>query len=270
MEPMPNDSGMQDAPATEGTGDPKKDEVMDILNNVSDKDVETILAYARSRKDASEEGMNDGPEGMPADDPNAMPQQPMQESVVFSKKQLRKIHESINGEVVASDREDEKVGHTTKTKDQRVSPFDPPKTVKKLKEDEPKGYGISKHMDQGEEKFVKPGQNLEEQDGEIDGYGVPDEDKVGGEQKFVGNLEEGVNNDPEYTHYAVNKTTKKIVNGWEYGGYDPEDLRSDKKYYFFDDLADNELDPKQYSIFTKKRLMSLGIDTDDDANWATS
>ncbi len=184
MEPAPKDSGIEDAPAGEGTGDPKKDEVMDILNSVSDKDIETILAYARSRKDASETSAQEGPEGdmPPVDDPNAMPQQPMQESVVFSKKQLRKIHESINGEVVVSDREDEKVGHTTKTKDQRVTPFNPPKTVKKLREDEPKGYGISKHMDQGEEKFTKP-QDVNESD-ELGGYGVPDEKKVGGEQKF--------------------------------------------------------------------------------------
>ena len=267
MDSMPKDSGMEDAPAGEGTGDPKKDEVMDILNSVSDKDVETILAYARSRKDASETDAQEGPEGNmpPVDDPDAMPQQPMQESVVFSKKQLRKIHESINSEI-AEPEDDGKAGHTTKTPNKKESPFDPPKVVKNLKEEEPKGYGISKHMDQGEEKFMKP-QHVNESN-ELGGYGVPDEENVGGEQKFVGNLEEGLNNDPNNTHWAVNKETKKIVFSWDYNGFD--NVMQFKHDYFYSDLEDMELDPKKYYICDSKRLKALGIDPNDDANWALS
>lgn len=115
------------------------------------------------------------------------------------------------------------------------------------------GYGISDHMDNGEEKLQ-----------EVDGYGVSDHmDK--GEEK----LQEGINNQ-EYTHYAVNKTTNKIVNGWDYNGYDPAELRQFKKDYFIADLLDYELDPKQYTILTRNSLIQRGINPDDDANWANS
>lgn len=35
-----------------------------------------------------------------------------------------------------------------------------------------------------------------------------------------------------YTHFAVNKNTKMIVNGWDYSGYDPTELRQFKRDYF--------------------------------------
>lgn len=35
-----------------------------------------------------------------------------------------------------------------------------------------------------------------------------------------------------YTHFAVNKETKKIVNGWDYHGYDQNELRQFKRDYF--------------------------------------
>ena len=96
------------------------------------------------------------------------------------------------------------------------------------------GYGISKHMNKGEE-----------------------------------NLQEGINNQ-NYTHYAVNKATGKIVNGWDYAGYDPAELRQFKKDYFIADLIDNELGPKKYTILTKKSLLQRGVNPDDDANWANN
>lgn len=74
--------------------------------------------------------------------------------------------------------------------------------------------------------------------------------------------------DSNYTHYAVNKDTGKIVNGWDYNGYDPSELRQFKNDYFFNDLKDNELDPKQYTILTRKYLISKGIDPDEGDNWS--
>ncbi len=83
-------------------------------------------------------------------------------------------------------------------------------------------------------------------------------------------LNEYTNNDPGYTHYAVNKTTNKIVNGWDYTGYDPAELRQSKRDYFIADLLDYELDPKQYTILTKNSLMQRGINPDDNSAWANS
>lgn len=89
-------------------------------------------------------------------------------------------------------------------------------------------------------------------------------------KKIENVLKESFQPNSDYTHYAVNKTTKKIVNGWDYNGYDSEDLKQFKQYYFTQDLLDYELDPKQYSILTRKFLLKNGIDPDDWANWANS
>ena len=83
-------------------------------------------------------------------------------------------------------------------------------------------------------------------------------------------LREGLNNQPDYTHYAVNKATNKIVYSWAYGGIEGSELRQFKKDYFIIDLTDNDLDPKQYKILGKAALMRQGIDPDDDSNWANS
>ena len=73
-----------------------------------------------------------------------------------------------------------------------------------------------------------------------------------------------------YTHFAVNKETKKIVNGWDYNGYDPSELRQFKRDYFFDDLEDYGLNPKDYTIVTRDYLERKGIDPNDQSNWANS
>ena len=82
-------------------------------------------------------------------------------------------------------------------------------------------------------------------------------------------LREGYNNS-NYTHFAVNKATGKIVNGWNYSMEDPEDLRQFKKDYFIIDLIDNGLNPKDYKVLTLKSLMRMGIDPNDDNNWANN
>lgn len=73
-----------------------------------------------------------------------------------------------------------------------------------------------------------------------------------------------------YTHFAVNKNTKMIVNGWDYSGYDPTELRQFKRDYFFDDLEDYGLNPKDYTIVTRAYLERQGIDPNDQSNWANS
>lgn len=81
-------------------------------------------------------------------------------------------------------------------------------------------------------------------------------------------IEEGLNNQPEYSHYAVNKATNKIVYSWAYGDIEGSELRQFKRDYFIVDLTDNDLDPKQYTILSKAALLRRGIDPDDDTNWS--
>ena len=75
---------------------------------------------------------------------------------------------------------------------------------------------------------------------------------------------------PNYTHYAINKTSGKIVNGWDYGDVDSSELREFKRDYFFQDLIDYDLNPKDYKILTKRNVEKLGIDINDWNNWSQS
>lgn len=70
-----------------------------------------------------------------------------------------------------------------------------------------------------------------------------------------------------YTHFAVNKATGKIINGWNYSGIEPSELKMYKNDYFFDDLADNGFNPKDYTILTYRTLVRKGVDPSDFNNW---
>lgn len=72
---------------------------------------------------------------------------------------------------------------------------------------------------------------------------------------------------PKYTHFAVLKNNNMIVNGWEYRGYDQEELKSDKNHYFLNDIRDMQIDPKLVNVVTAKHLQSKGIDPYDFKNW---
>lgn len=69
-----------------------------------------------------------------------------------------------------------------------------------------------------------------------------------------------------YTHFAVNKKTNLIVNGWDYSDYDNSELRAYANDYFWDDMRDNEFNPKEYRILTRKSCLKLGINPDDMVN----
>jgi hypothetical protein len=77
-------------------------------------------------------------------------------------------------------------------------------------------------------------------------------------------------NNQNYSHFAVNKATNKIVNGWDYSEYDPSELRQFKKDYFDADMIDYGFNPKDYKIVTGKFLLRQGIDPNDNNNWANS
>lgn len=85
--------------------------------------------------------------------------------------------------------------------------------------------------------------------------------------KAIKAITEGINND-NYTHFAVSKATGKIVNGWDYNGYDPSELNADKNYFFKTDLIDYGFNPKNIKILTLKGLKKEGIDPNDDNNWS--
>ena len=106
-------------------------------------------------------------------------------------------------------------------------------------------------------------------------------DELEWEEKKTGNslddngsfpMEEGESfqNNQNYSHFAVNKATNKIVNGWDYSEYDPSELRQFKKDYFDVDMIDYGFNPKDYKIVTGKFLLRQGIDPDDNNNWANS
>ena len=82
--------------------------------------------------------------------------------------------------------------------------------------------------------------------------------------------EETFQNNQGYSHFAVNKATNKIINGWDYSDYDPSELRQFKNDYFTRDLIDYGFDPKQYKIVTGKYLLRQGIDPNDNNNWANA
>jgi len=97
---------------------------------------------------------------------------------------------------------------------------------------------------------------------------------------IVSNLYDGINDEqpmdetrrmfnvnPKYTHFAILKNGGKIVNGWEYKGYDPEELRLDKNHYFFNDIRDMQINPKLVNIVTGKYLERKGINPYDYNNW---
>lgn len=78
------------------------------------------------------------------------------------------------------------------------------------------------------------------------------------------------NKELNFTHFAVNKTTNLIVDGWDYSGYDTEDLSSDKNGYFYDDLKNNGFNPKAYKILSFKACKRIGLNPNDKSNWSNT
>ncbi len=76
------------------------------------------------------------------------------------------------------------------------------------------------------------------------------------------------NDNRNNTHYAIHKPTGKIVFAWDYKGYDSEELKSDKKYYFLDDLKEIVgVNPKECTILTRNSCLKRGIDPKNNDTW---
>lgn len=82
----------------------------------------------------------------------------------------------------------------------------------------------------------------------------------------------GMYNDKEldYTHFAVNKMTNLIVDGWGYAGYDSEELKQYKNDYFNNDLRDNGFNPKMYKILSFKGCQKQGLDPNNKQIWSNT
>ncbi len=106
-------------PATEDGGD---DSTISIINQLSPADKEAVRAYAESMLSRSESNNENGTDM--AD--GSMEEGPMMESVVFTKKQLKKINESFRS---TNNKEDDTKTILNKKKSQTVSkksPFNSP------------------------------------------------------------------------------------------------------------------------------------------------
>ena len=91
---MGGDPSMGDAP--EGEMDDLTRRVVDTMKNLTDKDKETISAYADSLRDSSENAEENAPEGeMPTDGVAQDGGAPVMETVIFKKGQLRRLNENL-------------------------------------------------------------------------------------------------------------------------------------------------------------------------------
>ena len=75
--------------------------------------------------------------------------------------------------------------------------------------------------------------------------------------------------DKKVTHFAIHKPTGKIINAWNYRGYDKEELDSEKDHYFyFDLLNDFDINKKaDAKIVTRAQLDKMKLDPQDIKNW---
>lgn len=108
---------------------------------------------------------------------------------------------------------------------------------------------------------------------EIVDYG--DGFKYGMQKESIENEAEvqgGMYNDKElnYTHFAVNKMTNLIVDGWDYSGYDSEELKQYKNDYFNNDLMENGFNPKMYKILSFKGCQKQGLDPNNKQIWSNT
>ena len=124
-DPMGGDPGMSGDPmggdpmgGDPGIGDGESDDTMSIINKLSDTDKEAVRAYAESMLSRDENNTQDSPgnEGQ------------MMESVIFTKKQIKKIQEEIgpNKDYISSERDNGLQKKTSKTV-KNNSPFKPKK-----------------------------------------------------------------------------------------------------------------------------------------------
>lgn len=125
--PMGDDMAMDpgiNGDATEAGGEPN-DETMEIINQLSPKDKEAVKSYAESlvSKDENDENV-EGQNEVPQDGLNM--EAPMNESFIFSKKQLNKLLMENFGPTEDELETNKKPNLIKKQKNVKKSPFNAP------------------------------------------------------------------------------------------------------------------------------------------------
>lgn len=124
-EPMgdaPEMGGEEGAPAPEEGGD---DSTVSIINKLSPTDREAVRSYAESMLNRSEDSAGEAPEGEEAPLPDDGGQGPIMESFIFTKGQLKKIHENLLPTEPEKEKNQIEKKHSNKLSDK--SPFKSPK-----------------------------------------------------------------------------------------------------------------------------------------------
>lgn len=75
--------------------------------------------------------------------------------------------------------------------------------------------------------------------------------------------------DKNYTHFAINKNTNKVLEAWNFKGIPSWELKQDKNHYFLMDLKDRDFPFKlsDIKILTRKAMLQKGIDFNKSENW---
>lgn len=83
------------------------------------------------------------------------------------------------------------------------------------------------------------------------------------------NENESILADQGYTHFAINKTSGKIVEAWNYSDYEQSELMTHKKDYFTNDVMELGLGlkPSDLKVVTKVTLMKMGLNPEDINSW---
>lgn len=99
-------------------------------------------------------------------------------------------------------------------------------------------------------------------------------ERKGMSDMMEGEVDEDVMADKNYTHFAIYKPTKQIMNAWNYSDVDNAELKAEPASYFFNDLNDmadtfntNKISKKDVVIVNRKKLDAMGINPEDIKNW---
>ena len=76
-------------------------------------------------------------------------------------------------------------------------------------------------------------------------------------------------NESNATHFAINKKTNKILESWNYEGYDHSELKNFKKEYFTKDIKRSypNLKESDYVVVTKTKLHKNNLNESSKADW---
>jgi len=89
------------------------------------------------------------------------------------------------------------------------------------------------------------------------------------QKKLKENTMKKVNNKNKNTHFAINKNTNKILESWNYEGYDQDELKKYKNEYFTKDVKRNHpfLNENEIVVVTSKNLEKRQLNENNKKDW---